>query len=80
VDSDSSIVKNIIMTTPKDPKTTFGHKCEEDIDQLLRRIDHIIDMDQSQKSGNIIPTSISFWQYLQHMESQETDQVGARQS
>jgi hypothetical protein len=41
--------KNIIMTTPKDPKTTFGHKYEEDIDQLLRRIDHIIDMDQSQK-------------------------------
>ena len=53
--------KNIIITTTKSPQETFRH-LDEDIQQLLRRINIIEEMDQSQildqdqELGNTVPT------------------------
>ena len=37
--------KNIIITAPMSPKEMFNYKTDEDIQQLLRRIDVIKDFD-----------------------------------
>ena len=59
------ISKYIVICSNKHPKDVYN-KSEEDINQLLRRIDHILDFDdpvrftQAQKLGNTIPASSSF--------------------
>ena len=52
----------IVICSNKHPKDIYN-KSDEDINQLIRRIDHILDFDdpaqyaQTQMLGNTIPTS-----------------------
>jgi hypothetical protein len=53
--------KNIVITAPEHAKDMFFFREYEDINQLIRRIDHIIDLNSesshAQQLGNTIPTA-----------------------
>jgi hypothetical protein len=49
------VSKKIIITTPKPPNRTFDNEEREDIQQLIRRIEHVL-MSQDQELGNTTPT------------------------
>lgn len=36
------LAKTIVITTPKSPRETWEGRCEEDLQQLLRRIEHVV--------------------------------------
>jgi hypothetical protein len=78
--------KNIVITSNRHPKDIYKLS-DEDINQLIRRIDVIYDFDapvelaQAHWLGNAIPTNeVNSWPSLQHKELQEAVQAGETRS